>query len=262
MKKRAAIVVPLLSLTCLLGACNTAITSGNIDAMNQQQSSVVLEKATGTFQGKFEDKYMDVTVDGAKKMYSYVGEVSSIVDELKENEKISIAYEKNDKGEMIVHLVTRLNGSIAITKDETQKEEEAEVETEVQEGDSPYDVDVELGFTLKDNVVYLLEDSELHATIETLPYDTEIVKERWRASPILKDIGELKEISNNYIPGTNFERAEFVFAGYGEETTGYIAVKWIDHELYRFTINVPKGDTYKEKEVQLWNMLATVKKKD
>jgi len=252
------------SFVLFLAACGSASGSESPkESILEDKPDVVLEKSTGVFIGKFENEFIDVEVDGTKKMYRYVSDMQKIVDVLEQNEKISIAFEKTKEGEQVIHLITRLNPVASVKDEEKDKEEEEKVvedEDEEEEDASNDDFTLSLGsnFELSGNTVSYKEDKGVYAVIEILPFDTEIKKERWRAAPILKEVGKLKEIHDNYIPGTSFEKAEFIFAGYGEDFTQYIAVKWIDETLYRFTVNVPFKDGYESIETELWNSLVTI----
>lgn len=262
----------IISSAIILGACSNDMAPGD-ESTNEDvlvASNVSLLKASGIFEGEFEDNFIDVNINGVKKMYRYVSDVSGVVEKLNEEDKITFAYEQTEKGEYVIHMITAIdNKSInqksykTSNENENNNEEEDEFDFSKYENKGTiFDVDIQDGYILIGNTIYYKKNTDFKVKIETLSYDTEIRKERWAAASIIEEVGSLKELVNNYVPGTNFERAEFIFAGYGEDETKYVAVKWNNNELYRFTMEVPFEEDYEKIEIELWNMISEVNLKN
>lgn len=262
----------VLSASILLAGCSELPKFFN-NSDDEGLASETLIDARGVFEGQFESNYIDVNVDGVKKMYKYVSDVSGIVEDLDKEKEISFSYEETDKGERIIHSISTVDGRTVkaedyktdlVSKEEEQKEKENFVKESTSEGTNGAIFDLELkdGYMLVSDTLYYKKNMDFKAKIEKLAYSTNLKTERDKviASLDTKD-SYYEQLKNNNIPETDFSKAEFIYVGYFEDKNRYVAVKWRHSELYKFTVDIPLDDGYKTRTRDLFNILNTIRVK-
>lgn len=194
---------------------------------NNQDKSIPIEKVDmsryeqktmdGEFQGLLNKKFIDIKVnDQLQTFYVKEGVTTNQIDTLKKGDKLQFVYALSEKtGQKELQAITHLNGVVVETqeapkpvKDQLQKNEVKKVEMEVDYPTSTKIVKavesefIEGGGHFKaidyydwDGERLTNDDKETEIRFADVP-DTivdDIQKERWRASSILKEEGELVE---------------------------------------------------------------------
>ncbi|QST02081.1 hypothetical protein IMZ31_21770 (plasmid) [Pontibacillus sp. ALD_SL1] len=222
--------------------------------------NTVIHEGEGTFLGFFGNDKMDVLYNEKKRMFTITKDVKELSNSLKSGDELSFTYTRNEYGDMFLKtlvITAAVSNQSPPPEKKSEKDENESITTSTFMSAS---LEPELSLT-NNKIVYTSNESN-YVLVEPLPADTEIKPERWHAAGILKEIGDLKELKGDKMPDSYFKTASFLFTASNDSLKQYIAVKEIDHKLYRFTINFTNGSTGEDAESLLWKALHTIEIKN
>lgn len=209
----------------------------------------------GVFLGVFNEKFVELEVDGARKIYQLPSDVKKTLNGMKMETRVTFDYALTKEAEWEVRKIESLYPDRSVEKEEPKKENEEEEteskpepEPEKKKGESINGFELEVGNDYQVKGDQLIGNNST-ATIER-DVNNEIQKERWRAAGELKEHGTIHEIKRN--------DREFTFYVETEKEYREISVRMVNGEPVRITKVIPRNDAKKTNE-QMEDVLGTIR---
>lgn len=273
------VIFPLAISALLLTACNSEITT-------QKQYIEPKYEELVYYEGKYDNKHIDVIVNDEKRMYEINEKFDEVISSLEKKDLIKIEYTMDSELKKVVKDIKVVKKNSEMTEEEkitdnsysqdakgNEEEEISEnIKLDVYNGE---DFETQEAKTIKYEKVasvkilndYKTENAQSVISIKNQDYNTsikfsklednvEIQKQRWRAAEKLKENGVLKETKEVIVPNAELN-TEFIFYSQGEKFKKYILIKNIDKTLTNIEISIPNGYVGKKEEYEIWAMISS-----